>query len=61
MGDGLTFNERDRARQVKRVMPAARVVLNVWDALPNDVKSDIKAASGELCHALHQLDAAMED
>jgi hypothetical protein len=61
MGDGLTFNERDRARQSKRVMAVVPGLLDAWDSLSNDVKSDIRVTAPTLAQRLDALDRAVED
>lgn len=61
MGDGLTFNERDRARQSKRVMAVVPGLLDAWEAIPNDVKSDLRENAPTLARQLDALDRAVEE
>ena len=58
---GLTFNEMDRARQSKRVMRVVPGLLDAWEDLPNDVKSDLRNSAPTLARQLDALDSAVEE
>ena len=50
-----------RAVQSVRVMDVIGDLLDGWDALPNDVRSDIEAESPLLTAAISAINAAMDD
>lgn len=61
MGDDLSFNQRDRQHQSKRVMAVVPGLCDAWDYLPNDVKSDIRKCAPSLAQRLDALDRAVEE
>ena len=55
------MKERDKIRkeQSNRVMPMIGKLLDVWDDLPNDVKSDPEL--NHLAKQINKIDFAMEE
>ena len=51
---------RRRAEQAKRVMPLIGPLLDAWEQLPNDVRSDIELAHPSLLWAMQNIVAAIE-
>ena len=52
---------RLRKRQATTVMPLIGPLLDAWDDLPNDVKSDIALDSAALVDCVERIRSAMED
>ena len=50
-----------RAAQSVRVMDVIGDLLDGWDALPNDVRSDLEVESPLLTAAISAINAAMEN
>jgi len=51
-------NDKIRKAQVAAVMPIVGILLDAWDGLPNDLKSD--PAMEHFSEIMAQLDNAME-
>lgn len=51
---------RKRAEQAARVMPLIGPLLDAWEQLPNDVRSDIELAHPPFLWAIEKIVAATE-
>jgi hypothetical protein len=50
-----------RRRQRRTVMDLIGPLLDAWEDIPNDIKSDLREHCTPLCHYLDRINEAMEN